>query len=120
MTVTIRSVQPVLMCSDVRASIAFFERLGFECVFGPSPDGNYAGVRRGDVELHLQWHDENHWRHRIDRPTYRFVVEDVDGLHSEFRESGLEVKSVFDAAWGTREFHLRDPDGNGLQFYRDR
>lgn len=120
MTATIRSVQPVLMSSDVRASIAFFERLGFERAFGPSPDGNYAGVRRGPVELHLQWHDAEHWRHRIDRPTYRFVVEDVDDLHAEFRARGLPVKPVFDSPWGTREFHLRDPDGNGLQFYRDR
>ena len=26
---------------------------------------------------------------------------------------------VSDTAWGTREFHVRDADGNGLQFYRD-
>ena len=25
-----------------------------------------------------------------------------------------------DTPWGTREFHVRDPDGNGLQFYRPR
>jgi hypothetical protein len=23
-----------------------------------------------------------------------------------------------DTPWGTREFHVLDPDGNGLQFYR--
>jgi uncharacterized glyoxalase superfamily protein PhnB len=76
-------------------------------------------VRRDGVELHLQWHDAvEEWTG--DRPTYRFVVADVDGLHREFRAAGVRenIRPVADTAWGTREFHVRDPDGNGLQFYR--
>jgi hypothetical protein len=30
----------------------------------------------------------------------------------------LERTEVRDTSWGTREFHVRDPDRNGLQFYR--
>lgn len=47
-------------------------------------------------------------------------MRDVDGLHRLFRESGeaLDVKDVADTPWGMREFHLCDPDLNGLQFYR--
>jgi hypothetical protein len=47
-------------------------------------------------------------------------VDDVDGLHREFRVAGVveNMKPVADTSWGTREFHVRDPDENGLQFYR--
>ena len=117
----IDAVQPVLMSRDVDASIRFYARLGFVRVFGRPPENPlYAAVRRDGVELHLQWHDAGQWEPTGDRPTYRFVVADVDGLHWEFRDAGVleDIQPVADTAWGTREFHVRDPDGNGLQFYR--
>ena len=58
---------------------------------------------------------------------YRLLVSDVDGLYRAFRSAGAipdhalafsPWSSPGDTPWGTREFHLRDPDGNGLQFYR--
>ena len=105
------------------ASIRFYvERLGFTLAFQDVPGGpKYAGVRRDGVELHLQWHDAAEWEYPNDRPTYRFVVDDVDRLFAEFRERGIlaDITEVRDTPWGTREFHVRDPDRNGLQFYRD-
>jgi hypothetical protein len=46
----------------------------------------------------------------------------VDALCDEYRAAGMLPSDARprDTPWGTREFHLRDPDGNGLQFYRDR
>jgi catechol 2,3-dioxygenase-like lactoylglutathione lyase family enzyme len=120
MSATLQKAQPVLMVRDVTASIRFFERLGFTLAFEDVPgDPKYAGVRRDAVELHLQWHDAEEWNHPVDRPTYRFVVDDVDALSKEFDAlHGLDRTPVGDTAWGTREFHVRDPDGNGLQFHR--
>ncbi len=118
----LESVQPVLMSRDVAASIRFYERLDFGLAFVDSPDDpKYAGVCRDAVELHLQWHDAKEWECPNDRPTYRFVVEDVDGLFQQFRDAGAlqDYTVVNDTPWGTREFHVRDPDANGLQFYRD-
>ena len=118
----LEAVHPVLMVHDVDASLSFFARLGFSCLFRATEDNpNYAGVRRDAVELHLQWHDEEQWRYDVDRPTYRFVVENVDALHAEFQQCdpALQMTQVMDTDWGTREFHVRDLDGNGLQFYRD-
>ena len=118
----LESVRPVLMSRDVTASIRFYERLDFGLAFVDSPDDpKYAGVRRDVVELHLQWHDAKEWECPNDRPTYRFVVEDVDGLFQQFRDAGAlhDHTVVNDTPWGTREFHVRDPDANGLQFYRD-
>jgi catechol 2,3-dioxygenase-like lactoylglutathione lyase family enzyme len=128
MTARLESVHPVLMSRDLAASVSFYERLGFFLTFQDDPiKTRYAGIKRDDVELHLQWHDRAQWAHPVDRPTYRFVVRDVDALHLEFRENGALARDLTndspwqmpgDTTWGTREFHLRDPDGNGLQFYR--
>jgi catechol 2,3-dioxygenase-like lactoylglutathione lyase family enzyme len=114
------AVHPVLASRDVAATLRFYERLGFQETFKDAPDRpSYAAVRRGGVELHLQWHDSAEWEHPGDRPVYRFLVEDVDGLFAEVAAQGLPggMTEVRDTPWGTREFHLRDPDGNGLQFY---
>jgi catechol 2,3-dioxygenase-like lactoylglutathione lyase family enzyme len=111
----------VLGASDVRASIRFYESLGFGLIFTDSAaDPKYAAVRRDGVELHLQWHADARWDGTSDRPTYRFVVPQVDELSAEFdrRRSDLDRTKVRDTPWGTREFHVRDPDGNGLHFYR--
>jgi catechol 2,3-dioxygenase-like lactoylglutathione lyase family enzyme len=116
------AVHPVLMVRDVAASIRFYALLGFDLVFSDSPtDPKYAGIRRDAVELHLQWHDAQEWSYPNDRPTYRFVVPNVDELSDEFTNKAVQLDrtDVRDTPWGTREFHVRDPDNNGLQFYRD-
>jgi catechol 2,3-dioxygenase-like lactoylglutathione lyase family enzyme len=124
----LEAVHPVLMVRDVPASIRFYERLGFSLTFQDRPrDPRYAAVARDTVELHLQWQNEAQWAYPIDRPTYRFVVQDVDALYTALRNNGALAEQAFadgpwrapsDTPWGTREFHVRDPDGNGLQFYR--
>jgi len=109
------------MSRDVVNSIRFYERLGFILAGQDLPnDPKYARVQRDDVELHLQWHDAKEWDYPNDRPTYRFVVLDVDGLYKQFGDGGAlsDATGVNDTPWGTREFHVRDPDLNGLQFYR--
>lgn len=116
------TLHPVLAVRDVPAALRFYEQLGFKLAFRDSTsNAQYAGVRRDHVELHLQWHDASEWNQPVDRPTYRVVVDDVDALHAELTALArpLDITPVSDKPWGTREFHLRDPDGNGLQFYRD-
>ena len=46
----------------------------------------------------------------------RFLTRDVDALSADF---GGVVDRTEVTSWGTREFHVRDPYGNGLQFYAD-
>lgn len=129
MRAEIEAVRPVLMAGDLTSSIEFFARLGFALAFQDSTtDPRYAGVRRGPVELHLQWADPSQWDYPVDRPAYRFLVSDVDALHAEFLATGDVVpeadggpwRTPADTPWGTREFHVRDPGGNSLQFYRPR
>jgi catechol 2,3-dioxygenase-like lactoylglutathione lyase family enzyme len=108
------------MVRDVARALEFYQGLGFASAYQDSNEQpRYAVVQRDAVELHLQWHDANEWVAGLDRPTYRFVVRAVDELFAELRvvERGLDATQVMDTTWGTREFHLRDLDGNGLQFY---
>ena len=117
----LESVHPVLMSRDVRRSIDFYETLGFTLVGQDNPkEPKYARLQRDNVELHFQWHDAREWDYPNDRPTYRFPVTDVDAFHAQITAAAtkLDIKPVSDTPWGTREFHLRDPDFNGLQFYR--
>lgn len=128
MSPNITAVHPVLVSRDVLATVAFFRRLGFRVAFLDDPvSPRYAAVTRDAVELHLQWHDAAQWEHPYDRPTYRFLVPDVDNLYLKFLNSGAlqgqqSARTPWsrpaDTPWRTREFHVLDPDGNGLQFYR--
>lgn len=121
---TIRAVMPVLMCRDVAAAVLFYGRLGFDRLFQDSEtEPNYAVVKRDLVQLHLQWADAKQWHVGLDRPNYRLLVADVDRLFEELAAKGAAGTGDSPWAkpattpWGTREFHVRDPDGNGLQFF---
>jgi hypothetical protein len=128
MKAILRAIHPVLAAKDVGSSIQFFRDLGFTLMFQDSPDKpKYAGLARDNVELHIQWADLGQWSHPTDRPSYRFIVSDVDALYQEFVRSGRINSSTSQGSpwaapantpWGTREFHLRDPGQNSLQFYR--
>lgn len=120
MNAKLLAVYPVLMVRDINASLSFYYQLGFCLVFQDSKvQPRYAGILRDSVELHLQWHDAAEWETNNDRPTYRFLVPEVDALSEEFASvKNLDRTTVQDTHWGTREFHVRDPDRNGLQFYR--
>ena len=125
--VMIQAVHPVLMARDVKSSVQFFGLLGFRLVFADVPTApRYAVIARDGCELHLQWQDPSQWQGSRDRPTYRFLVANVDlffqelqaiGLVPPANPSGSPWATPGDTPWGTREFHLHDPAGNGLQFY---
>ncbi len=118
----LQAVHPVLPSKDLPAAIAFYvNRLGFALGFQDAPTApHYAGVRRDDVEIHLQWHDPEEWA-AVERPMLRFVVPDIDALFEEYRTQGVfhAGTALRDTPWGTREFAFYDPDQNGLTFYAD-
>lgn len=128
MKANLQGVHPVLASNDVAASVQFYRRLGFALTFQDKPsEPQYVVLRRDGVELHVQWADPEQWAHPIDRPAYRFIVTDVDAIYEEFVAAGAisagsgqgsPWAAPADTPWGTREFHLRDPGQNSLQFYR--
>jgi len=105
------------MVRDVSRALAFYVELGFEEVFRDDRlTPTFVMVVRDAACLAMQWHDFEGVAG--DRPVVRFPTRDVDALSEEFGEV-LDRTEVTDTSWGTREFHVRDPDGNGLQFYAD-
>jgi hypothetical protein len=122
------AVHPVLMASEVLCSMNFFVELGFKTMFvDDQHNPTYVGVARDNVEIHIQWNELPGIGSGQDRPVYRFVVRDVDALYREFSARAKNVLAAAHATpwhapantpWGTREFHVRDPSGNGLQFYQ--
>ncbi len=121
--VVFEAVHPVIDVRDVLASVEWYgANLGFEPLFiNDDQNPNYAGLRRGAVELHMQWHSAQEWE-TMSGSVYRFLVDDPDALHIDYEAAGVlpRGKKVEDTDWGTREFGLYDPDGNALFFYRDR
>jgi hypothetical protein len=128
MQAILHSVHPVLASNNVAMSVEFYRRLEFAVLRLDEPiEPKYAVIQRDSVQLHIQWADSNQWAYPTDRPAYRFVVSDVDELYRAFVESGCVNSQTGQGSpwampgetpWGTREFHLRDPGQNSLQFYR--
>lgn len=118
-TAVFSQVQPILGTRDVAKAVRFYvDRLGFTLAFGePTNEGNYVGLRRDGVELHMQFQYE----YEMGTTRLRIVVDDPDALYEEYkdREVFYEGTQLTDTPWGTREFALYDLDQNSLTFYRD-
>jgi len=117
-TPTFSQVQPILGTRDVAKAVGFYvDRLGFTLAFGvPTNEGNYVGLRRDRVELHMQFQYE----HEMGTTRLRIVVDDPDALYAEYKDKDVlyEETRLADTPWGTREFALYDLDRNSLTFYR--
>ena len=112
----------MLPVRDVADAARYYtEKLGFRLRFTDDPQTpKYAGVERGAVRLHLQWHDPADFRESVDTASLRFVIDDVDALFAEYSDKNVfhSKTALRDTPWGTREFAFYDLDGNGLFFYR--
>jgi catechol 2,3-dioxygenase-like lactoylglutathione lyase family enzyme len=114
---------PILDVRHIEEAISFYvDRLGFDVDFRYEKDPeNYAGVRRDDVRLHMHRQGEEHFDNgTMGRLKFRIPVDDPDALYDEFKAMGVldgDV-NVGETEWGTREFGFRDPDGNGLVFFK--
>ena len=115
---TFAQVQPILGTRDLEKAISFYvDRLGFTLAFrDASVPTNYVGLRRDQVELHMQFQYE----HEMTTTRLRFVVNDPDALYEEYKNKQIvsEGTRLADTPWGTREFALYDLDRNALTFYR--
>ena len=126
----VHAVTPILNVSDVRASLAWFERLGWETSFvwdesNGADEPGFAGTRSGHAEIFLcrdgQGSRETRSANKpFDESTggvwmswFLERPDDVDALHTRAMALGLEVTMApTDEPWGVREFHLRHPDGH--------
>jgi len=118
----LKEIHPVLPVKNVTEALEFYiKKLGFELAFADDDKKPfYAGVKRDNIEIHLQWHDEKEWG-AIDRPSLRFVTQHIEALYDEYKTKNIFHKntSLKKTDWGTREFAFYDLYQNGLTFYQD-
>jgi catechol 2,3-dioxygenase-like lactoylglutathione lyase family enzyme len=97
---------------DMARSIEFYEKLGFELLYGGQRAG-FSSLKAGEafVNLIASPEYEHRWWGRV-----IFRVNAVDTHYQLLREQGLEPQSPSDASWGERFFHITDPDGHELSF----
>jgi catechol 2,3-dioxygenase-like lactoylglutathione lyase family enzyme len=106
-----------LVTSDMRASVRFYEALGFRALYGGA-EAAFTSFAVGTGYLNLQHVPAagERWRGwgRI-----VFWVDDVDEVHARVLAAGATPSTEpADAPWGERYFHVDDPDGHELSFAR--
>lgn len=109
------SAIPVLPVSSVPDSLAFYrDRLGFTVDF-EVPNLPYAGVRRGELMLHL---DGGTHEFSSGPTDCRFHIRGVDGLFAELDPRGVVKPDERLSAmpYGHRQFSVLDLDGNRITF----
>jgi hypothetical protein len=141
-TKMVRRVTPILNVSDVPASIAWFESLGWECSFcwnsgGGMEEGersnehgpaDFAGVCSNHAEIFLCLDGQGSrpgpipagvGPHEVGGAWMSWWLgspADVDAMYSLALDKGYAVpEKPFDAPWGVREFLLRHPDGHTIR-----
>jgi uncharacterized glyoxalase superfamily protein PhnB len=118
-------VWPTLRAADARALIRFLvDVVGFEetAVYGdgdtvvhaelswPPGGGVMLGSARGDAA-------SDPWCLQPGQFGCYVVVDDPDGLHARVTAAGAEVVTpLHDTDYGSRDFALRDPEGNRWSF----
>jgi catechol 2,3-dioxygenase-like lactoylglutathione lyase family enzyme len=108
---------PILNVSDLAASFAWFERLGWSKLweYGDPPDFGAVGSGRCEIFLSLDGQGG-----RGESGVWMSVwVDDVDVVHETCVAQGLDVtRPPTDEPWGVREMHVRHPDGHVFRIGR--
>jgi catechol 2,3-dioxygenase-like lactoylglutathione lyase family enzyme len=112
---------PILPSKNLRETLAFYERLGFENRGAPPEQWDYLIIERGGIEL--QFYGDPDVDPLSTAAMCYIRVEDADAVHAEWDSVGvprdeatgsrLEVPSL--TFYGMREFALVDPSGNLLR-----
>ncbi len=120
----VTQVIPILNVTDIGASVAWFETLGWTAGFQWVPDDSdgdpvFGGVTAGGHEVYLCRDDQG------ERGAWISVfVDDVREVHDRCVAADLDIiHPLTDEPWGIREFRVRHPDGHVLrigQFADDR
>lgn len=102
---------PVFSVSNLAASLQHYQEvLGFSHDF---TFGNYAGVKLGNIGLHLAEVGEP----PVGRSTAYVFCDEIDSYWSVIKCRGAHLRyDPKDWPYGMREFMVIDPDGNQLAF----
>jgi uncharacterized glyoxalase superfamily protein PhnB len=118
-----QSLYPVLKYEDAHAAIEFLERaFGFQRHAVHEGDGAsivHAELRFGDQVVLVSSAGVGNpvFDQGVGRTTVYVVVDEVDSLHDSAQAAGAEiVMPPTDQDYGSRDFAVRDPEGNIWSF----
>ncbi len=128
-----KGITPILNVSDMAASFAWFEQLGWKRLWDWGSPPSFGAVGSGQCEIFLCVGAQGS-RGRGDVPStfgeggsseadkgvwMSVWVDDVDSIHRRCQDHGLEVAfPPTDMPWGVRELHVRHPDGHVFRISR--
>jgi len=103
--------EPIFRVSDLRRSVAWFERAGFSV---SHHDDTYAFAHRArDLTIHLAQAGD---AEDPGRGAVYLHCQDADRAAGEWKAAGIDVEGPADEDYGTREGSIADPDGNLIRF----
>lgn len=107
---------PILIVNDPTKSRDFYiSKLGFKISFEWGEPLTYLGVKRNDVEIHLNASANS--PHEAGKATISIITNEVDELFEYCRRNGVETTiEPADREYGLRDFGVKDIDGNVINF----
>lgn len=108
------SLAPQFLVDDLARSITYYQKLGF--TFGEPCDGFYAIGQLDGLELHLKEAPKNDDYRPFRRANEHLdAAAGVDGIEASYAQctaNGVTIiKPLAATPWGTKDFHIEDPDG---------
>jgi catechol 2,3-dioxygenase-like lactoylglutathione lyase family enzyme len=109
---------PILPSRDLRETLAFYERLGFENRGAPPEEWDYLILGRGGIELHFIGAPGTDPLTTVASCYLR--VSNADRLYDEWQKTGVaadpatgsRLEAPMDTEYGMREFAVVDRSGN--------
>jgi catechol 2,3-dioxygenase-like lactoylglutathione lyase family enzyme len=105
---------PILVSPDLAATLAFYQRLGFESRGAPHDEWDYLIIGRDDLELHFVGPSAGQ---RAPGSCFLYV-DDADAVYQEWQANAgapARLGAPIHTNFGMRAFTLFDPDGNELR-----
>jgi catechol 2,3-dioxygenase-like lactoylglutathione lyase family enzyme len=119
MKARLTSLAPQFLVDDLKRSIAYYRRIGFE--FGEPWEGFYAIGTLDGLELHLKEAPKNQQERRYRRENEHLdAAAGVAGIEAFYDQcvanKAMIIKPLTSTAWGTKDFYVEDPDGYIISF----
>ena len=110
---------PVIPSANIERDLVWYkEKTGFESYFA---DKMYAGIRRENIYLHLQWHADTADDPLLGGSVIRIFVKNIKPLFDEFVQRGTVRQEALrsNTPWGTHEFGFFDLNNNAIFIAED-
>lgn len=128
-----QEITPILNVSDILASFAWFEKLGWAKGWDWGEPPTFGMVRSGECEIFLCENGQGGRGKGDNQMTFgetgdeasdqgawlSIFVDEVDALYQHCLAQGIEVTCPpTDMSWGLREMHVRHPAGHVFRIGR--